>query len=74
VEADVPTWLVKPGADVCQALERDEAAIEIWKIEVWPEIRAPAATWAPTSASMRPVTARVLYRRSPQCRWPDVQM
>src|SRR5213080_3729205 len=36
---------------VRQALERDEAAIEMWKAEVWPEIKAPRATWAPTSAS-----------------------
>jgi putative transposase len=36
---------------VRQAMERDEAAIEIWKSEVWPQIRVPPATWAPTSAS-----------------------
>ena len=36
---------------VRQALERDEAAIAVWKAEVWPEIKAPPATWAPTSAS-----------------------
>ena len=34
-----------------QAMERDEAAIEIWKSEVWPEKKGPRATWAPTSAS-----------------------
>jgi transposase len=40
---------------VRQALERDEAAIAMWKSEVWPEIKAPPATWAPTSASrMKP--------------------
>jgi transposase len=36
---------------VRQAMERDEAAIAIWKSEVWPEIKGPRATWAPTSAS-----------------------
>jgi transposase len=36
---------------VRQALERDEAAIAVWKSEVWPEIKVPRATWAPTSAS-----------------------
>jgi hypothetical protein len=36
---------------VRQAIERDEAAIAMWKAEVWPEIKAPPATWAPTSVS-----------------------
>ena len=36
---------------VRQAMERDEAAIKVWKAEVWPVIKAPPATWAPTSAS-----------------------
>jgi putative transposase len=36
---------------VRQAMERDEAAIAVWKAEVWPEIKEPRATWAPTSAS-----------------------
>jgi transposase len=36
---------------VRQAMERDEAAIAVWKAEVWPEIKAPRATWAATSAS-----------------------
>ena len=36
---------------VRQALERDEEAIAVWKAEVWPEIKAPRATWAPTSVS-----------------------
>src|SRR6266704_337502 len=36
---------------VRQALERDEAAVEVWEAEVWPDIKAPPATWAPTSAS-----------------------
>ena len=34
-----------------RALERDEEAIEVWKAEVWPRVRAPRTTWAPTSAS-----------------------
>jgi putative transposase len=36
---------------VRQALERDEAAIEVWKERVWPLVKAPRRTWAPTSAS-----------------------
>ena len=34
-----------------QAMERVGAAIGLWKAEVWPEIKAPPATWAPASAS-----------------------
>jgi putative transposase len=36
---------------VRQALERDEDAVAVWKDQVWPDIKAPLATWAPTSAS-----------------------
>jgi transposase len=36
---------------VRQALERDDAAVAVWKAEVWPDIKAPRATWAPSSAS-----------------------
>ena len=36
---------------VRQALERDEAAVAVWKDQVWPEIKKWRATWAPTSAS-----------------------
>ncbi len=36
---------------VRQALERDEDAVAVWKAEVWPDIKAPRATWAPSSAS-----------------------
>jgi putative transposase len=36
---------------VRQAMERDEEAVAVWKAEVWPDIKAPRATWAPTSAS-----------------------
>jgi putative transposase len=36
---------------VRQAMERDEEAIAAWKAGVWPEIKAPHATWAPSSAS-----------------------
>jgi transposase len=36
---------------VRQAMERDDAAVAVWKAEVWPDIKAPRATWAPTSAS-----------------------
>ena len=36
---------------VRQALERDEDAVAVWKAEVWPQIKAWRATWAPSSAS-----------------------
>jgi transposase len=36
---------------VRQAIERDEDAVAVWKAEVWPDIKAPRATWVPTSAS-----------------------
>jgi putative transposase len=35
---------------VRQAMERDEDAVAVWKAEVWSEIKAPRATWAPSSA------------------------
>lgn len=35
---------------VRQAMERDEQAITDWKDQVWPDIKAPRATWAPGSA------------------------
>ncbi|MEU5019075.1 winged helix-turn-helix domain-containing protein [Streptomyces angustmyceticus] len=36
---------------VHRAIERDEAAIEVWKAEVWPRVKAPRRTWAPISVS-----------------------
>src|SRR5512135_3726591 len=36
---------------VRQAMERDEQAVAVWKAEVWPQLKAPRATWAPSSAS-----------------------
>ena len=36
---------------VRQAMERDDEAVAVWKAEVWPDIKAPRATWAPSSAS-----------------------
>jgi transposase len=36
---------------VRQAMERDDAAVAVWKAEVWPDIKARRATWAPSSAS-----------------------
>jgi putative transposase len=36
---------------VRRAMERDEGAIEVWKAQVWPLVKPPRATWAPTSAS-----------------------
>jgi transposase len=36
---------------VRQAMERDEEAVAAWKDQVWPQIKAPRATWAPGSAS-----------------------
>ncbi|MFI6712755.1 winged helix-turn-helix domain-containing protein [Nonomuraea sp. NPDC050478] len=42
-------WSVQVPAR--RALERDEEAIAVWKDEVWPVVKAPRRTWAPTSAS-----------------------
>jgi transposase len=36
---------------VRQAMERDDAAVAVWKAEVWPWLKGPRATWAPSSAS-----------------------
>jgi transposase len=36
---------------VRQAIERDEEAIAAWKNEVWPRVKGPRRTWAPSSAS-----------------------
>lgn len=36
---------------VRRALERDEGTIEVWKTEVWPQVKRPRTTWAPTSVS-----------------------
>jgi putative transposase len=36
---------------VRRAIERDEEAIEVWKEEVWPQLKGSQRTWAPTSAS-----------------------
>ncbi|KPI08045.1 Winged helix-turn helix domain containing protein [Actinobacteria bacterium OV450] len=36
---------------VRRAVERDEASIEVWKEQVWPEVKEWRRTWAPTSAS-----------------------
>jgi len=27
-------------------MERDDEAVAVWKAEVWPDIKAPRATWA----------------------------
>ncbi|HEY4153302.1 MAG TPA: hypothetical protein VGM38_08270, partial [Pseudolysinimonas sp.] len=35
---------------VRQAMERDDAAVAVWKDQVWPDIKAPRVTWAPSSA------------------------
>jgi transposase len=51
------TWKLmrRPGwscqVPVRQALERDEEAVAVRKAEVWPDIKAPRATWAPGFAS-----------------------
>jgi putative transposase len=51
------TWkLLRRHGWSCQvparrAVERDEDAIEVWKAGVWPDIKAPRATWVPGSAS-----------------------
>lgn len=34
-----------------RAIERDDEAIEVWKTEVWPRVKRPRRTWAPTSVS-----------------------
>lgn len=34
-----------------RAVERDEEAVEGRKAEVWPRVKPPRRTWAPTSAS-----------------------
>jgi putative transposase len=36
---------------VRQAMERDEEAVAAWKAGVWPQVKAPRAAWAPSSAS-----------------------
>ncbi|MFF3159205.1 winged helix-turn-helix domain-containing protein [Streptomyces sp. NPDC057910] len=36
---------------VRRAVERDGAAVEVWKQDVWPEVEEWRRTWAPTSAS-----------------------
>ena len=42
-------WSVQVPAR--QAIERDDAAVAVWKAEVWPDIKARRAAWAPGSAS-----------------------
>ncbi|MEV6150584.1 winged helix-turn-helix domain-containing protein [Nonomuraea sp. NPDC052129] len=42
-------WSVQ--VPVQRALERDEEAITAWKEQVWPAVKPPRRTWAPTSAS-----------------------
>lgn len=42
-------WSVQvPGR---RAIERDDQAVEVWKAQVWPQVEASRATWAPGSAS-----------------------
>jgi transposase len=36
---------------VHRAIERDRAAVQRWTSEVWPQVKPPRRTWAPTSAS-----------------------
>ena len=36
---------------VRQAMGRDDEAVAVWKAGVWPDRKAPRATWAPSSAS-----------------------
>ncbi|MEV0228130.1 winged helix-turn-helix domain-containing protein [Nonomuraea sp. NPDC050786] len=42
-------WSVQVPAR--RALERDEEAIAAWKEQVWPVVKAPRRTWAPTCVS-----------------------
>ncbi len=44
-------WSAQVPVPVRQAMERDDAAVAVWKAEVWPGIKALRATWAPSSAS-----------------------
>ncbi|MET9832332.1 winged helix-turn-helix domain-containing protein [Streptomyces sp. NPDC006385] len=34
-----------------RAIERDDEAVEVWKAEVWPQVKGPRRTWEPASAS-----------------------
>ncbi|MGW2311834.1 winged helix-turn-helix domain-containing protein [Actinomadura luteofluorescens] len=44
-------WSVQvPGR---RAIERDDQAVEVWKAQVWPQVEAPRATWAPGSVRRR---------------------
>ncbi|MEV5847696.1 winged helix-turn-helix domain-containing protein [Streptomyces sp. NPDC051985] len=43
---------------VRRELERDEEAIEVWKVEVWPRVKVPRTIWAPTSASRTKAASR----------------
>ncbi|WP_131770587.1 winged helix-turn-helix domain-containing protein [Candidatus Protofrankia californiensis] len=36
---------------VRRALERDTAAVQVWKDEVWPQVQGSRRTWAPGSVS-----------------------
>jgi transposase len=36
---------------VRRAIERDEESIQVWKSRVWPQVKPPPHTWAPTCAS-----------------------
>ncbi|MDT0347744.1 winged helix-turn-helix domain-containing protein [Streptomyces sp. DSM 44938] len=65
------TWrLLKRHGWSCQqparrAIERDETAVEVWKKEVWPEIKGPRRTAAlGWSSKMRPASRR--GRRVPE--------
>jgi putative transposase len=49
---------------VRQAMERDDAAVAVWKAEVWPDIKAPRATWAPLSVAVEKYP-QVAMLRSP---------
>jgi putative transposase len=36
---------------VRRAIERDDEAVQVWKEQVWPKVKASPRTWAPTSVS-----------------------
>lgn len=42
-------WSVQVPAR--RAVERDDEAVQEWKEQVWPRLKAPRATWVPGSAS-----------------------
>src|SRR5258708_14984662 len=53
-----------------QAMERDDEAVAGWEAEVWPDIKTPRATWAPSSASRTRAATGCARRKDPPGRRP----